>query len=173
MYFWKRISDIRNSGSPANSQQSSFPNSSTSGTSGCVVSLQAGKQNGYRAPALLITGVLAGTEEGGLLFLLGLFSPEQPPWRAETPLVPLAPGGRKELMLLWHCKRSVRNTSFSVLLFGQEARRGHWQRPNDTYNWWMQQLKGDVVAERHITQCAFLRANYRRCKGFAPALKPA
>lgn len=167
MYFWKCISIIRNAGSSA-----AFPNSGTAGISGCVASLQAGKQNGQRAPALLITRVLAGTEEGGLLFLPGLFSPEQPPWRAETPLVPPVPGSRRELMLLWHCKRSVMNTSLSVLLFGQGASRGHWLRPNDTYNWGMQQLKGDMIAERHITQCAFLTANYHRCKGFAPALKP-
>lgn len=150
MYFRKRISVIKNPGSSA-----AFPNSGTSGISGCAASLQAGKQNGHRAPALLITGVLPGTEEGGLLFLLGPFSPEHPLWRAEMPLVPPVPGGRMELMLLQHCKRSAMNTSLSVLLFVQEASRGHWLRLNDTYNWWMQWLKGDMIAERHMTQCDF------------------
>lgn len=140
------------------SSSAAFPNRGTPGTSGCAASLQAGKQNGHQVPAFLITEALAGSEEGGLLFLLGLFSLGQPLWRAEIPLVPAIPGGRKELiMLLWPCTRSVMNTSLSVLLFGQKMSGDCRLRPNDTYNWWIQQLKEDMITERRITPCAFLR----------------
>lgn len=60
------------------SPSAAFPNRSSSGISGCVASFQAGKQNGHRAPAFLITEALAGTEKGGLLFFLGLVSLGQP-----------------------------------------------------------------------------------------------
>lgn len=144
MYFWKHISVIRTAESLCCfSKQWHLRH--------LWLSLQAGKQNGHRAPAFLITEALAGTEEGGLLFLLGLFSLGQPPWRAEIPLVPAIPGSKRELMLLWHCKRSVMNTSLSVLLFGQKTSGDHGLRPNDTHNWWMQQLKEDMMTEWRIT----------------------
>lgn len=82
-------------------------------------------------------------------------------------------GSDTQLMLLWHCERSVMNTSLSVLLFGQKTSGDHWPRPNDTSNWWTQQLKEDVIAERRVTPRAFLRANHHKHKGFAPAFKPA